>query len=94
MALTAEQHEQLAVAYEKAAADFLLPPEKRAELEKKADWFRSGGARNKKREACCSTLASVPYSCVEAKVKLKGLSLGELPTTTVFIRCAFLPSAA
>ena len=40
MALTAEQHEQLAVAYEKAAADFLLPPEKRAELEKKADWFR------------------------------------------------------
>jgi hypothetical protein len=52
MALTAEQHAQLAAAYERAAADFLLPPEKRAEYAKKADWFRllAGlAAKNEKR---------------------------------------------
>jgi hypothetical protein len=41
MALTAKQHSQLAAVYELAAADFLLPPQKRAEFAEKAEWFRT-----------------------------------------------------
>lgn len=40
MALTAEQHSQLATAYEKAAADWLVPPEQQAAFVRKANWFR------------------------------------------------------
>ena len=40
MALTAEQHSQLATAYEKAAADRMVPPQKQAAFARKAHWFR------------------------------------------------------
>jgi hypothetical protein len=40
MALTAEQHAQLATAYEKAAADWLVPPQQQAVFARKARWFR------------------------------------------------------
>ena len=40
MSLKAEQHSQIAAAYEKAAADGSLPAETRAAFARKADWFR------------------------------------------------------
>jgi len=40
MCLTAEQHSQIASAYEKAAADETLPSQLRTAFLKKAKWFR------------------------------------------------------
>jgi hypothetical protein len=40
MAFTAEQHSQLATAYEQAAADRMVPPQQRAAFAQKAHWFR------------------------------------------------------
>ena len=40
MALTPEQHAEIASAYESAAADSLLPPEQRAAFARKAEMFR------------------------------------------------------
>ena len=40
MALKAEQHSQIAEAYQKAAADESLPSQSRAAFARKADWFR------------------------------------------------------
>jgi hypothetical protein len=40
MALTAEQHLEIAASYDRAAADRFVPPEHRAEFARKANWFR------------------------------------------------------
>ena len=40
MALTAEQHSELANAYDSAASDTLVPPEQRAAFARKAELFR------------------------------------------------------
>jgi len=40
MVLTPEQHSQIATAYEKAAADEMVPPPQREAFARKADWFR------------------------------------------------------
>jgi len=40
MALTPEQHSELANAYESAASDCLIPPEQRAAFARKAELFR------------------------------------------------------
>jgi hypothetical protein len=40
MALTADQHSLLAIAYEKAAADRMVPAEQRDAFSRKAKWFR------------------------------------------------------
>jgi len=41
MAFTAEQHSQLATAYEKAAVDRMVPPLQKEVFERKAHWFRT-----------------------------------------------------
>jgi hypothetical protein len=40
MALTVEQHSQIATAYDKAAADQMVPSPQRAAFARKAEWFR------------------------------------------------------
>ena len=40
MALTPEQHLQIAAAYEKAATDYAVPPQHRKAFARKAEWFR------------------------------------------------------
>jgi hypothetical protein len=40
MSLTAAQHSQIATAYEKAAADEMVPPQQRAGFARKANYFR------------------------------------------------------
>jgi len=50
MSLKAEQHFQIAAAYEKAAADGSLPAETRAAFARKADWFRLLTRVGEKRE--------------------------------------------
>ena len=50
MSLKAEQHSQIAAAYEKAAADGSLPAETRAAFGRKADWFRLLTRVGEKRE--------------------------------------------
>ena len=40
MSLKAEQHSQIAAAYEQGAADGSLPAQTRAAFARKADWFR------------------------------------------------------
>lgn len=55
MALTAEQHSQIATVYEKAAADRMVPPQQRAAFARKANWFRMlAGIAAKKEEAAAS----------------------------------------
>jgi hypothetical protein len=39
MAFTPEQYRQIAAAYEKAAADYMVPPQHRKAFAQKADWF-------------------------------------------------------
>jgi hypothetical protein len=48
MSLKAEQHSQIAAAYEKAAAD--VPAKTRAAFARKADWFRLLARVGEKRE--------------------------------------------
>ena len=40
MALTPEQNLQIAAAYEKAATDYMVPPQHRKAFARKAEWFR------------------------------------------------------
>jgi hypothetical protein len=40
MVLTPEQHSQIATAYEKAAADEMMPRQQREAFARKASWFR------------------------------------------------------
>ena len=50
MSLKAEQHSQIAAAYEKAAADKSLPSQTRAAFARKANWFRLLARVGEKRE--------------------------------------------
>lgn len=55
MALTAEQHSEIATAYEQYAADRFVPPEHRAEFARKANWFRLAArlaAKHQSRTKC------------------------------------------
>jgi hypothetical protein len=54
MALTAEQHSQIATVYEKAAADWMVPPQQRAAFARKAEWFRMLARIAAKNEAAAS----------------------------------------
>lgn len=54
MALTAEQHSQIATVYEKAAADRMVPPQQRAAFARKAEWFRMLARIAEKNEAAAS----------------------------------------
>ena len=51
MVLTAEQHAQIATAYEKAAADPMMPAPQRAAFVRKAEWFRLLAQIGAKKEA-------------------------------------------
>lgn len=51
MTLTAEQHATIATAYDKAAADFSIPVDRRDEIARKADWFRHLARLEAKRES-------------------------------------------
>jgi len=59
MALTAEQHSQIATAYEKAAADEMVPPPQRAAFARKADWFRMLARIGAKKEAAAPTASKI-----------------------------------
>jgi hypothetical protein len=50
MSLKAEQHSQIAAAYEQGAADGSLPAQTRAAFARKADWFRLLARVGEKRE--------------------------------------------
>jgi hypothetical protein len=54
MALTAEQHSQIATLYEKAAADRMVPAPQRAAFARKAEWLRMLARIGAKREAAAS----------------------------------------
>jgi hypothetical protein len=60
MALTAEQHSQLAIAYEKAAADRMVPAEQREAFSRKAHWFRIQARIAEKNEARRGRQAPLP----------------------------------
>jgi hypothetical protein len=51
MTLTAEQHSQIATAYEKAAGDHMVPPQQRSAFTRKANWFRMLARIAAKKEA-------------------------------------------
>jgi hypothetical protein len=51
MALTAKQHSQIAMAYQKAAVDRRVPPQARVAFAHKADWFRMLARIAAKKEA-------------------------------------------
>jgi hypothetical protein len=51
MALTAEQHSQIATVYDKAAGDEMVPFPQRAAFARKAEWFRMLARIGAKKEA-------------------------------------------
>ena len=51
MALTAKQHSQIAMAYQKGAVDRRVPPQARVAFAHKADWFRMLAGIAAKKEA-------------------------------------------
>jgi hypothetical protein len=55
MALTAEQHAQLASAYDKAAGDCLIPPEQQTAFARKANWYRVLVRLSEKNEGLVTT---------------------------------------
>jgi hypothetical protein len=54
MALTAEQHSQIATVYDKAAADEMVPAPQRAAFARKAEWFRMLARIEAKKAAAAS----------------------------------------
>jgi len=70
MCLTAEQHSQIASAYEKAAADETFPSQLRTGFFKKAKWFRMLGQIEK-------LSAGFVSDVVETAPKRRYLSLAE-----------------
>jgi hypothetical protein len=62
MVLTPEQHSQIATAYEKAAADEMVPLQHREAFARKANWFRllARVAAKKKAAASRGRLQSGP----------------------------------
>ena len=60
MALTAEQHSQIATAYERAAADPMIPAPQRAAFARKAEWFRLLARIAAKKEATAASKMEGP----------------------------------
>jgi hypothetical protein len=60
MSLKAEQHSQIATAYEKAAADPTIPAPQRAAFARKAEWFRLLARIAAKNEARSATKMDGP----------------------------------
>ena len=59
MALTAEQHSQIATVYDKAAADKMgIPPQQRAAFARKAHWFRMLARIRAKKEAAAAVAST------------------------------------
>jgi hypothetical protein len=62
MAFTAEQHSQLATAYEQAAADRMVPPQQRAAFAQKAHWFRVLARLADKNEQAATSKQKAPQA--------------------------------
>jgi hypothetical protein len=77
MALTAEQHAQLATAYEKAAADGLAPPRQRAAFARKANWFRIL-ARLAEKNGRATPQVAIPQELLKSKTSHLGLAFKRL----------------
>jgi len=60
MALTAEQHAQLASAYDKAAEDCLIPPEQQTAFARKANWYRVLARLSEKNERATGQVTTPP----------------------------------
>jgi hypothetical protein len=60
MALTAEQHAQLASAYDKAAGDCLIPPEQQTAFARKANWYRVLARLSEKNERVTGQVTTPP----------------------------------
>jgi hypothetical protein len=61
MALTAEQHSQIATGYDKAAADQMVPAPQRAAFARKAEWFRMLARLGAKKEAAAASKKERPH---------------------------------
>jgi len=59
MVLTPEQHSQIATAYEKAAADEMIPRQQREAFTRKASWFRMLALIATKKEAAAGEKATL-----------------------------------
>jgi hypothetical protein len=60
MALTADQHSQIAKVYEKAAADHMAPPQQREAFARKAHWFHMLARIAAKKEAATGNMDRKP----------------------------------
>ena len=60
MALTAEQHAQLALAYDKMAGDCLIPPERQTAFARKANWYRVLARLSEKNERATHQVTTPP----------------------------------
>ena len=60
MALTAEQHAQLASTYDKAAGDGLISPEQQAAFARKANWYRVLARLSEKNESATDPATMPP----------------------------------
>ena len=62
MALTPEQHAQIAAVYDKCAADHMVPPPQRAAFARKAEWFRMLARLAAKQESSTTRPAKQPQN--------------------------------
>ena len=93
MALTPEQHAQIAAVYDKCAADHMVPPPQRTAFARKADWFRmlarlgakpksaSTPPRPKKPPSLLPIHYAIPECSQRRGIYLRGSSVGRLATT-------------
>jgi hypothetical protein len=58
MAVTADQHSQIAKVYEKAAADHMVPQQQREAFARKASWFHMLAGIAAKKEAATGAAPS------------------------------------
>lgn len=71
MVLTPEQHSQIATAYEKAAADEMVPPPHREAFARKASWFRLL-ARVAAKKAATASKEERPQTLVDLLKRVRG----------------------
>jgi hypothetical protein len=79
MALTAEQHAQLASAYDEAAGDYLIPPEQQTAFARKANWYRVL-ARLSERNERATGQVTIPPELLKPKQGRLGAALKRLLT--------------
>lgn len=93
MTFTADQYSQLAQSYDKAAADPLVPPERKAEFAKEAEWFHFLARRERDTRRSDSALTEGNIGPVNDDVVIEPDSSRHSRSMTPFLTMLWLTGA-